>query len=219
MEIQFGVRDKKTLHSLLGSPRCRYGPPSRRSVAAGAAGTHHSFLSTQHETMTTTTHITASCLITVLAIKSGLDSIEKLLVVALASFVAHLIIDLIPHGFIADPSTIFKKIMPTLLELAPGPVILLLAIAAFGNPILFCWSAAFGILPDIVTTLVWKNRGLVSQLPGVSAINRLHRKVHWFETDHPDGTVSYRFPNRPMLALESLFIIFLLLVLFIKLKP
>jgi hypothetical protein len=169
--------------------------------------------------VTTTTHISASCLITVLAIKSGLDSIEKLLVVAAASFVSHFIIDLIPHGFIADPSTIFKKTMPTLLELAPGPVILLLAIAAFGSPLLFLWAAGLSIIPDVVTTLTWKGNDQVVRVPGLSLIHRLHRKVHWFETDHPDGTVSYLFPSQPLIALEALFIIFLLLVLFIKLKP
>ena len=63
--------------------------------------------------MTTTTHITASCLITTLAIKSGLRPVEGLLAVAAASLVSHFIIDPIPHGFIAHPHTLFKKFLPT----------------------------------------------------------------------------------------------------------
>ena len=163
--------------------------------------------------MTTTTHITASCLITALAIKSGLGPVAKLLVVAAASLASHFIIDLIPHGFIAVPNTIFKKFIPTFFELAPGPVILLLAMATFGSPFLFLWSAGFSIIPDVVTT-TWKGNDRIVKVPGLSLIHRLHRKVHWFETDHPDGTVSYLFPNRPMLALECVLIISLLLALF-----
>jgi hypothetical protein len=164
--------------------------------------------------VTTTTHITASCLITALAIKSGLGPVEKLLVVAAASLVSHFIIDLIPHGFIAVPNTIFKKFIPTIFELAPGPVILLLAMAVFGSPFLFPWAAGFSIIPDVVTTLTWKGYDQVVKVPGLALINALHRKVHWFETDHPDGTVSYLFPNRPMLVLEYVLVISLLLALF-----
>lgn len=167
--------------------------------------------------MTTTTHISAACVIAALAVKSNLDSMEKLLVVAAASLASHFIIDLIPHGFVADPNTIFKKIMPTILELAPGPVILLFAIATFGSPLLFLWAAGFSIIPDVVSTLIWKGNLLVLKIPGLARIHQLHRKVHWFETDNPDGTVSYLFPNRPLLALEGLLIASLLLVLFIKL--
>jgi hypothetical protein len=168
--------------------------------------------------MTTTTHISASCVIAALAIRSGLDSIEKLLVVAATAFAAHFILDLIPHSFIAAPHTIFKKVLPTIFELAPGPVILLLAIGVYGNPFLFCWSAAFGILPDIATTLLWKNIGPVSRLPGFSTIHRLHRAVHWFEKDNPDGTVSFKFSGRLLIALESVLFISLILCLFVKLK-
>lgn len=169
--------------------------------------------------MTATTHISAACFIAALAVKSNLDSMEKLLVVAAASLASHFIIDLIPHGFVADPHTIFVKIAPTLLELVPGPVILLLSVAMFGSPVLFIWAAGFSIIPDVVSTLIWKGNLLVLKVPGLSLIHRLHRKVHWFETDHPDGTVSYLFPNRPLLALEGLLIASLLLVLFIRFKP
>ena len=63
-------------------------------------------------------------------------------------------------------------------------------------------------------TTTWKGNDQIVKVPGLSLIHRLHRKVHWFETDHPDGTVSYRFPNRPMLAHEYVLIISLLLALF-----
>lgn len=164
--------------------------------------------------MTTTTHITASCVIAALAIKSGLGPVEKLLVIAAASLASHFIIDLIPHGFIAHPDTIFKKFIPTFFELAPGPVILLCAMAAFGSPLLFLWAAGFSIIPDVVTTLIWQGNDRIVKVPGLALINTLHRKVHWFETDHPDGTVTYLFPNRPMLALEGVFVTSLLLALF-----
>jgi hypothetical protein len=167
--------------------------------------------------MTTTTHISAACVIAALAVKSGLESMEKLLVVAAAALVSHFVIDLIPHGFIAHPDTIFKKFLPTLLELAPGPVILMLSIAVFGSPLLFIWAAGFSILPDIVSTLIWKKNRRILKIPGPALIHLLHRRVHWFETDHPDGTVSYLFPNRPMLAVEALLVTSLLLILFIKL--
>jgi hypothetical protein len=167
--------------------------------------------------MTTNTHITASCVIAALAIQSGLGPGEKLLVVAAASLASHFIIDLIPHGFIAHPDTIFKKFIPTFFELAPSLVILLFAMAAFGSPLLFLWAAGFSIIPDIMTILAWKDNNWILQIPGLSLLHWMHRKVHWFETDHPDGTVTYLFPNRPMLAIEALLVTSLLLVLFIKL--
>jgi|GEM_PF-670203 len=180
----------------------------------------HSQLITKHSllsTVTTNTHITASCVIAALAIKSGFGPVEKLLVVAAAALASHFIIDLIPHGFIAHPKTIFKKFIPTFFELAPGPVIMLCAMTVFGSPLLFLWAAGFSIIPDVVTTLAWMGNNRIIKIPGLSLIHWLHRKVHWFETDHPDGTVTYLFPNRPMLALEALLVTSLLLVLFIKL--
>ena len=169
--------------------------------------------------MTTNTHITASCLIAALAIKTGLNPGEKLLAVAAASLASHFIIDLIPHGFIAHPDTIFKKFIPTFFELAPALVIMLFTMAVFGSPLLFLWAVGFSIIPDVVTILIWKGNDQVTKVPGLSLIHSLHREVHWFETENPDGTVTYLFPNRPMLALEALLILCLLLVLFIPLKP
>ena len=136
-----------------------------------------------------------------------------------ASLASHFIIDLIPHGFIAHPNTIFKKFIPTFFELAPALVIMLFAMAAFGSPLLFLWAVGFSIIPDVVTILIWKGNDQVAKVPGLSLIHSLHREVHWFETENPDGTVTYLFPNRPMLALEALLILCLLLVLFIPLKP
>ena len=63
-------------------------------------------------------------------------------------------------------------------------------------------------------TTTWKGNHQIVKVPGLSLIHRLHRKVHWFETDHPDGTVSYLFPNRPMLVLEYVLVISLLRALF-----
>jgi hypothetical protein len=164
--------------------------------------------------MTTTTHISSACIITVIAVKSGIDTAEKFLIVACASFVAHLMLDIIPHGFIAAPHTIFKKILPTLLELGPGPVILVFAIYVFGNPLLFLWAAGFSILPDIASTLIWKNQERFCTIPGFALIHRIHRTVHWFEIDNPDGTVSYLFPSRPLLAVEAVLILSFLFLLF-----
>ncbi len=164
--------------------------------------------------MTTTTHITSSCIVTVLAVKSGIDTAEKFLIVACASFAAHLLLDIIPHGFIAEPHTIFKKLIPTLLELGPGSVILAVAICVFDHPVLFLWAAGFGILPDIVSTLIWKDGKRYSSFPGFLLIHRMHRTVHWFQTNNPDGSVSYRFPVQPLLAFEAALIIFFLVFLF-----
>jgi len=164
--------------------------------------------------MTTTTHISSACIITVLALKSGIDTAEKFLIVACASFVAHLIFDIIPHGFIATPDTIFKKLTPTLLELGPGAVILIFAISVFGNPVLFLWAAGFGILPDIASTLIWLNQKRFTSVPGFPLIHQLHRTVHWFAIDNPDGSVSYLFPSRPLLALETVLILSFLFLLF-----
>jgi hypothetical protein len=168
--------------------------------------------------VTTTTHISSSCIITALAVKSGLDTWEKFFIVACASFVAHFLLDIIPHGFIAEPHTILKKVLPTLLELGPGPLILFFAICIFGNPMLFLWAAGFSILPDIVSTLIWKNEKRFSSLPGFLLIHRMHRAVHWFGVDNPDGSVSYRFPVQRFLVVEAVLIISFLLFLFKRLN-
>jgi len=164
--------------------------------------------------MTTTTHISSACIISVLAIKSGIDTLEKFLIAAGASFAAHFLLDTIPHGFIAEPHTIFKKIIPTLLEFCPALLILGFAIYVFGNPVLFLCAAGFSILPDIVSTLIWKNQKRFSSLPGFLLIHRMHRTVHWFGVDNPDGSVSYRFPVQPFLAVEAVLIVSFLFFLF-----
>ncbi len=166
--------------------------------------------------MTTTTHIASACIITVVVIKSGIGTLEAFLVAACASCMAHLLLDIIPHGFIAAPDTIFKKLVPTLLELGPGVIILVSAMNVFGSPLLFLWTAGFGILPDIVSTLLWKRQERFSAIPGFAVIHRAHRIVHWFEKDNSDGTVSYRFPNPPLLAAETVLIITLVSILFIS---
>lgn len=164
--------------------------------------------------MTTTTHIAVSCLITVSTIQSGIDTAQKAVFVTAGSLLAHLILDIVPHGFIATPSSIFKKVVPTITELLPGPLILIAAIGFFDNAFLFLIASFFGILPDIISTLFYKRRKLVSNIPSILAIHKIHRKVHWFETEHPDGTVSYLFPNTPLLTFEAFFTVFILIILF-----
>ena len=164
--------------------------------------------------MTTTTHVAASCLITAFTIQSGMDAVQKAAVVTTGSLLAHLILDIVPHGFIATPSTIFKKVLPTITELLPGPLIMIIAIWFFDNAFLFLIASFSGILPDIITTLFYKNKKLLLNIPPILAIHKIHRKVHWFETEHADGTVSYRFPNTPILVFEALFTVFILIILF-----
>ena len=164
--------------------------------------------------MTTTTHVTASCLITVFTIQSGMDTVQKAAVVTAGSLLAHLILDILPHGFIATPSTIFKKVIPTITELLPGLLIMIIAIWFFNNAFFFLIASFSGILPDIITTLFYKNKKLLLNISPILAIHKIHRKVHWFETEHADGTVSYLFPNTPILALEALFTVFILIILF-----
>jgi hypothetical protein len=62
--------------------------------------------------------------------------------------------------------------------------------------------------------LFYKRRELISRIPPILVIHKIHRRVHWFETEHEDGTVSYLFPNIPFLALETIFIVFTLILLF-----
>ena len=164
--------------------------------------------------MIVTTHIAAPCLLTVCTIQSGADDVPKLLAVTGGSLVLHLILDIVPHGFIATPDTIFRKIAPTVIELIPGPLILIASIVFFGNPILFLTASFFGLIPDLCTVLFCWSRESAVKLPFVLLIHRLHRKVHWFETEHPDGSVSTFFPNNMLLALEAVFIICILTVLF-----
>lgn len=164
--------------------------------------------------MTATTHVAVSCLITVTTTQSGMNSWQQAMVVAVTSLLAHFILDLIPHGFLATPSTIFKKVIPTVTELLPGLLILLTAISLFDSPLLFLIASGCGVIPDILTTLFYKNKRLIIHVPPFLAIHQLHRKVHWFEIEHEDGTVSYRFSNFPLISLEAVFTLFLLIKLF-----
>jgi len=164
--------------------------------------------------MTSTTHVAVSCLITVSTIQSGIDSVQKLIAVTAGSLCAHLILDIAPHGFIATPSTIFKKVLPTITELLPGLLILSTAIGLFDNAFLFLVASFFGILPDMITMMFYKRRELILRIPLMLFIHKIHRKVHWFETEHEDGTVSYIFPNRPLLAFEAIFMVFIVVILF-----
>jgi hypothetical protein len=152
--------------------------------------------------MTPTTHIASACLLTAGMLKSGAGPGTMLAVLSIGSLVLHFALDCIPHGFITTPWTIFKKFGPTAAELVPGPLILAGSIFAFGHPFLFLIAAFFSLIPDACSTLVW-NHSPGSTLYPVRALHRLHRKAHWFETDHPDGTVTHMFANRPLLAVEG----------------
>ena len=137
-----------------------------------------------------------------------------LAVLSIGSLALHFVLDCIPHGFITAPWSIFKKLVPTLAELVPGPLILLAAILVFGHPLLFMLAAACSLIPDVCTTLVWKEPRIVGLFP-MGFLHRLHRKVHWFETDNPDGSVTHRFANGSLLAAEACFVILLLGALFL----
>lgn len=164
--------------------------------------------------MVPTTHIAASCLLTVYTIQSSADDFTKLLTVTAGSLLAHLVLDLVPHGFIATPYTIFKKFIPTAMEIIPGPLILLSSIWLFGNPLLFLVACVCGLIPDLCTTLLWRGKERARKIPCVSLIHVVHRKAHWFETEHADGTISYLFPNRPLLVSEAICTVCLLALLF-----
>ena len=163
--------------------------------------------------MTATTHITVSCLITTLTVQTASGELQRYAIVTGVSLLSHFILDLLPHGFIAKPNTLFRKLWPTLLELLPGPIILLGAISLFGNGMLFLSAAFFSVLPDIITTLYYQRKHLISSVAPLLYLHILHRKVHWFETEHPDGSCSYRYPILPLLAGEALFMCCVLLVL------
>jgi hypothetical protein len=165
--------------------------------------------------MTSTTHVTASCVITATAIQWDISDLQKFILVTLAAFIAHFIFDIAPHGYIATPHTLFKKILPTTVELFPGPLILLGSNVLFGNPFLFMSASLCGVLPDIVTVLFYKQKEMISSAPPLRMVHSAHRKIHWFETEHPDGTVTFPFPNGILLTLELLLIIFLVIILYV----
>jgi hypothetical protein len=154
--------------------------------------------------MTTTTHIAASCFITVLIIPSPIDDFHKAVIVSAGALFAHFVLDALPHGFIAKPSTLFKETLPTLAELVPGPLLLIAAVWLFDNGLLFFLASSFGILPDVITTVYYKKKKSTVSIPLLSCIHTLHRRVHWFETQHPDGSSSSRFSNKVLLAGEAL---------------
>ena len=164
--------------------------------------------------MTATTHISVSCLITTLTVQTVTNDLQRFSIVAGLSLLSHFMFDLLPHGFIAQPTTLFRKLWPTLLELVPGPLMLVVAIFLFGNGILFQTAAFFSVLPDIITTLYYRNQRLISSVAPFFYLHLFHRKVHWFETEHPDGTCSYRYPRLPLLAGEALFTCCVVIALF-----
>jgi hypothetical protein len=164
--------------------------------------------------MTPTTHVASSCLIAVVTLQSGLDNVQKIVTVAGSSLLLHLILDILPHGYISTPATIFKKVVPTIVEMLPPPLILIVAIWFFDSAFLFLTASFFGILPDIITMLFYKRREMIVRIPYIVFIHKIHRKVHWFETEHSDGTVSFLFPNVFLLVCEAFFIVIIVAVLF-----
>ena len=164
--------------------------------------------------MTTTTHIAVSCFITALIIPSPVDDSHKAVIVSAGALFAHFLLDAFPHGFIAKPTTIFKETLPTLAELVPGPLILIMVIWLFDNALLFILAASFGILPDVISTMYYKNKKRLLSIPLVPYIHTIHRRVHWFETEYPDGSCSSRFPNTVLLVGEALFTCGVLFALF-----
>lgn len=69
-----------------------------------------------------------------------------LAVLSIGSLALHFLLDCIPHGFITTPWTIFKKFVPTVIELVPGSLIIAAAILVFGHPLLFLLAAAFSLI-------------------------------------------------------------------------
>ena len=164
--------------------------------------------------MTPTTHIASSCLLTTVMLNSGAGEAVVFAVLSIGSLALHFLLDCIPHGFIATPWTIFKKFTPTVIELVPGPLILAAAILVFGHPLFFLLATAFSLFPDICTTLVWKYKRLADMYP-LSVLHRLHRWVHWFEKDNPDGSVTFLFRNQPLLVMEGCSVVLILGLLFL----
>lgn len=160
--------------------------------------------------MTPTTHIASSCLLTTVMLRSGAGEAAMLAVLSIGSLALHFVLDCVPHGFITAPWSIFKKLVPTLAELVPGPLILLAAILIFGHPLLFILAAFCSLIPDICSVLVWKYNTRTGSLYPLRVLHLLHRLVHWFEKDHPNGSVTHRFANGPLLAAEACFVILLL---------
>jgi hypothetical protein len=84
----------------------------------------------------------------------------------------------------------------------------------FDNALLFFLAASFGIFPDVISTLYYKKKKRILSIPLLPYIHTIHRGVHWFETEHPDGSCSSRFPNKVLLLGEALFTCGILFALF-----
>lgn len=156
--------------------------------------------------MLPTTHIAASCLIAAGIDGAGLGTGWSWGLAVAGGFSAHLALDLVPHGFIATPDTMFRKFWPTVAEIVPALAVLGWGLLRFGSPLLCLVTVAAGLAPDVVTGLRAKCPGLVDSWAPVRAVHVLHRSVHWFEKDLPDGTVQFRFPPVPLLAIEAIFL-------------
>jgi len=165
--------------------------------------------------MLPTTHIAASCLLTSYTINSGMGPVPQAAVLSGGSLLLHYALDTIPHGYIATPDTIFKKVLPTLIETVPGPLIFIASALLFGHPFLFALAAFFGLLPDLIAMLYHSRRGLADKIPLAAFLHRVHRKVHWFETDHADGSFTFLFPKNPLLVGEALLLFCIVTVLFV----
>lgn len=165
--------------------------------------------------MMPTTHIAASCLLTVCTVNSGLASIPSLAVLTGGSLLLHYGLDTIPHGYVATPQTLFKKAVPTIIEMVPGPLIFIASVMLFGHPFLFALAAFFGLLPDMIIMLYHSKPGLADKIPLAVFLHRLHRRVHWFEIDHDDGSCTFLFPKNPMLVCEGILLTAIISALFI----
>lgn len=143
-----------------------------------------------------------------------MNAVQKAAFASAGAFSAHLLLDTIPHGFIARPATLFKETLPTLAELLPGLLILIFSVWLFDNALLFCIASSCGILPDVITTLYYKKKKIIVAIPLLPFIHTLHRRVHWFESEPPEGSFASRFPNGLLLVCEALFTSFILFALF-----
>jgi len=154
--------------------------------------------------MTTSTHVAASCLLAACALRTGLGPLAQAMAASAAALLAHLVLDMVPHGFVATPTTMFKKAGPTLAELLPAMIILGTALVLFGRAPLFLAASFFGIVPDMVSVVFYKRSDLIAGSSLLLTIHRLHRKAHWFEDEQADGTVINRFHAAPLLSIEAL---------------
>lgn len=156
--------------------------------------------------MLPTTHIAVSCLIAAGIDAAALGPGWSCGLAVAGGFSAHLALDLVPHGFIATPDTMFRKFWPTVAEIVPALAVLGWGLLRAAPPVLCMVTVAAGLAPDVVTALRAKRSGLVDGWAPARAVHVLHRRVHWFEKDLPDGTVQFRFRPVPLLAFEAVFL-------------